>query len=95
MPSLTRWPTVIPSDHLPCNNQSPDGISTPKDEAVKFWINKKLWENAPCDLIKFTDARIGELIKKMLLTKSKKDSDSKLFFPDAFNAYNYSQEMDQ
>ena len=62
---------------------------TKKLKAVKFWINKKLRENAACDLTELTDALIGELIREMSLTKSDKDSDSKLYYPDAFNANDY------
>ena len=62
---------------------------TKKLKAVKFWVNKKLREGVPCDLIELTDAYIGELIREMLLTKSKKDADSKLYYPNEFNANNY------
>ncbi len=62
---------------------------TKKLKAVKFWISKKLRENAPCDLVELTDAFIGNLIREMALTKSDKDSDSKLYYPDAFNASDY------
>ena len=67
---------------------------TKKLKAVKFWINKKLRENAACDLTELTDALIGELIREMSLTKSDKDSDSKLYYPDAFNANDY-KKLDQ
>jgi hypothetical protein len=66
-----------------------DLARTKKLKAVKFWINKKLRENAPCDLTELTDALIGELIREMSFTKSDKDSDSKLYYPDAFNANDY------
>ena len=62
---------------------------TKKLKAVKFWINKKLREDAPCDLTELTDNFISELIREMSLTKSDKDSDSKLYYPDAFNASDY------
>ena len=62
---------------------------TKKLKAVKFWISKKLRENAPCDLTELTDALIGELIREMSLTKSGKDTDSKLYYPDAFTASDY------
>jgi hypothetical protein len=62
---------------------------TKKRKAVKFWITKKLRENAPCDLVELTDAFIGNLIREMALIKSDKDSDSKLYYPDAFNASDY------
>jgi hypothetical protein len=62
---------------------------TKKLKAVKFWVNKKLRENVPCDLTELTDGFIGDLIKEMALTKSDKASDSKLYYPDAFNASDY------
>ncbi|KAI2490039.1 hypothetical protein MHU86_24554 [Fragilaria crotonensis] len=66
------------------------GLSrTKKLKAVKFWITKKLREDAPCDLVELTDAFIGDLIREMSLTKSDKDSDSKLYYPDAFSASDY------
>ena len=62
---------------------------TKRLKAVKFWINKKIRENAACDLTELTEAFIAELIREMSLTKSDKDSDSKLYYPDAFNANDY------
>ena len=62
---------------------------TKKLKAVKFWISKKLRENAPCDLTEHTDALVGELIREMSLTTSGKDMDSKLYDPDVFNASDY------
>jgi hypothetical protein len=62
---------------------------TKKLKAVKFWITKKLREDAPCDLVELNDAFIGDLIREMSLTKSDKDSDSKLYYPDAFSASDY------
>jgi hypothetical protein len=62
---------------------------TKKLKAIKFWITKKLRENAPCDLVELNEAFIGDLIREMSLTKSDKDSDSKLYYPDAFNASDY------
>ena len=62
---------------------------TKKLKAVKFWITKKLRENVPCDLTELTEALIGELIREMSLMKSGKESDSKLYYPDAFTASDY------
>ena len=62
---------------------------TKKLKAVKFWITKKLRENAPCDLTELTEGLIGELIREMSLMKSGKESDSKLYYPDAFTASDY------
>lgn len=63
---------------------------TNKLKAVKFWVNKKLREDAPCDLMELTDAKIAQLICKMSLFKDgTKESDSKLYYPEAFNADDY------
>lgn len=66
------------------------GLSrTKKLKAVKFWVNKKLREDAPCDLMELNDAMIARLIREMSLVKDGKESDSKLYYPDAFNASDY------
>ncbi|KAI2501857.1 Reverse transcriptase (RNA-dependent DNA polymerase) [Fragilaria crotonensis] len=62
---------------------------TKKLKAVKFWVNKKLREDAPCDLTELNDAKIAQLIREMSLVKEGKESDSKLYYPDAFNASDY------
>ncbi len=63
---------------------------TKKLKAVKFWFSKKLCEDAPCDLIELTDAKIAQLIREMSFVKDGKESDSKLYSPaDAFNASDY------
>jgi hypothetical protein len=59
---------------------------TKKLKVVKFWVNKKLHEDAPCDLMELTDAKIAQLIRKMSLVKDGKESDSKLDKPVAFTA---------
>jgi hypothetical protein len=38
---------------------------TKKLKAVKFWVNKKLREDAPCDLMELTDDKIAQLIREM------------------------------
>jgi len=62
---------------------------TKKLKAVKFWISKKIRENAACDLTKLTKPLIAELIREMSLEKSDKDADGKLYYPDVFNARDY------
>ena len=62
---------------------------TKKLKAVKVWISKKLRENAACDLMELTEPLIAKLIQEMSLTKSDKDSDGKLYYPDVFNASDY------
>ncbi|KAI2490029.1 hypothetical protein MHU86_24544 [Fragilaria crotonensis] len=62
---------------------------TKKLKAVKYWITKKLRENAPCDLIELNDAFIATLIREMSLGAEEKYTDLKLYYPEAFNASNY------
>jgi hypothetical protein len=78
------------SKRSPANTRVLMGLArTKKLKAVKFWINKKLREDAPCDLMELNDAKIAQLIREMSLTKGEKGSDSKLYYPDAFNASDY------
>ena len=78
------------SKRSPPNTRVQMGLArTKKLKAVKFWITKKLRENAPCDLTELNEAFIGELIKEMALVKTDKDSDSKLYFPETFVASDY------
>lgn len=62
---------------------------TKKLKAVKFWISKKLRENAACDLTELNEHLIAELIREMSLAKSDKDTDGKLYYPDVFNPSDY------
>lgn len=62
---------------------------TKKLKAVKFWVNKKLRKDAPCDLMELTDAKIAQLICEMSLVKDGKESDLKLYYPYAFNTSDY------
>ena len=55
---------------------------TKKLKAVQFWISKKLRENAACDFIELTEPLIAELIWELSLTKSDKDADGELYYPD-------------
>lgn len=66
------------------------GLSrTKKLKAVKFWVNKKLRENSPLDLVELNDEMIAKLIREMSVAKTGKESDSKLYYPEAFNAADY------
>ena len=66
------------------------GLSrTKKLKAVKFWVNKKLRENSPLDLVELNDDMIAKLIREMSVAKTGKESDSKLYYPEAFNAADY------
>ena len=78
------------SKRSPVNTRVLMGLARAKKlKAVKFWINKKLREDAPCNLVELNNAKIAQLIREMSLTKGEKGSDSKLYYPDAFNASNY------
>ena len=66
------------------------GLSrTKKLKAVKFWVTKKIRENSPIDLTELNDAMIARLIHEMSVAKTGKESDSKLYYPEAFNATDY------
>ena len=66
------------------------GLSrTKKLKAVKYWVTKKLRENAPLDLAELNDEMIAKLIREMSVAKTGKESDSKLYYPEAFNAAEY------
>ncbi|KAI2507704.1 hypothetical protein MHU86_6703 [Fragilaria crotonensis] len=66
------------------------GLSrTKKLKAVKFWVNKKLRENSPLDFVELNDEMIAKLIREMSVAKTGKESDSKLYYPEAFNAADY------
>ena len=66
------------------------GLSrTKKLKAVKFWVNKKLRENSPLDLVELNDEMMVKLIREMSVAKTGKESDSKLYYPEAFNAADY------
>lgn len=66
------------------------GLSrTKKLKAVKFWVTRKIRENSPIDLTELNDAMIVKLIREMSVAKTGKESDSKLYYPEAFNATDY------
>ena len=63
---------------------------TKKLKAVRFWVVKKLRENSPLDLSELDDAAVSRLIREMAVAKAGvKDSDSKLYYPEAFVANDY------
>ena len=78
------------SKRSPQNTRIQLGLArTKKLKAVKYWITKKLRENAPCDLIELNDAFVATLIREMSLAAEEKYADSKLYYPEAFNASDY------
>ena len=78
------------SKRTPTNTCIQMGLArTKKLKAVKYWITKKLREGAPCDLFELNDAFIADLIREMSIAKDDKATDSKLYYPEAFNASDY------
>ena len=58
-------------------------------KAICHWVRKNVREGMPCNVLELTPALISELIQEMVATASKKDSDSKLYYPEAFSATDY------
>jgi hypothetical protein len=78
------------SKRTPQNTRIQLGLArTKKLKAVKYWITKKLREDSPCDLVELNDAFIAGLIREMSLAAGEKSTDSKLYYPEAFNASDY------
>jgi hypothetical protein len=56
-------------------------------KAITHWVRKKTCEGSPCDLRELTQPLIAELLIGEINAKvAKKDSDTKLYYPDAFTA---------
>jgi hypothetical protein len=58
-------------------------------KAITHWVRKKIREGSPCDLRELTPVLISELILEINANVGKKESDSKLYYPDAFVANDY------
>ena len=58
-------------------------------KAICHWVRKNVREGMPCNVLELTPALISELIQEMVAKASKKDSDSKLYYPEAFSATDY------
>lgn len=58
-------------------------------KAITHWVRKKIREGADCDLLELTPALIAQLIMEINATAGKRDSDSKLYYPDSFSATDY------
>ena len=58
-------------------------------KAITHWVRKKIRERSPCDLGELQPALIAELIAEINASSGKKESDSKLYYPDAFVANEY------
>jgi hypothetical protein len=57
--------------------------------AVCHWVRKNRHEGVPNDVRMLTPALIADLIHEMAMQARKKDSDSKLYYPEAFSATDY------
>lgn len=74
----------------PANQRVQFGLKRTKYlKAVCHWVRKNVREGAPCDVRELTPALIAELIQDMIARASQKDSDSKLYYPEAFSATDY------
>ncbi|KAI2499225.1 hypothetical protein MHU86_15266 [Fragilaria crotonensis] len=74
----------------PANQRVQFGLKRTKYlKAVCHWVRKNVREGAPCDVRELTPALIAELIQDMIAKASQKDSDSKLYYPEAFSATDY------
>jgi hypothetical protein len=58
-------------------------------KAVCHWVRKNRREGVPNDVRILTPALIADLIHEMATQAKKKDSDSKLYYPEAFSATDY------
>ena len=78
------------SKRSPQNQRVQFGLKRTKYlKAVCHWVRKNVREGVPCDVRQLSTALISELIQDMLNKASKKDSDSKLYYPEAFVANDY------
>ena len=59
-------------------------------KAITHWVRKKLREGVDCDLHELTqEDLISDLIREMNEKAGRKDTDSKLYYPDPFSATDY------
>ena len=78
------------SKRSPVNQRVNMGLARTKSlKAITHWVRKKIREGSPCELRELTPQLIAELIGEINTKASKKDSDSKLYYPDAFSANDY------
>lgn len=78
------------SKRSPPNQRVQFGLKRTKYlKAVCYWVRKNVRESIPCDVCLLTPALIAGLIQDMTTRASKKDSDSKLYYPEAFVATDY------
>lgn len=78
------------SKRSPPNTRVQMGLARTKAlKAITHWVRKKLREGVDCDLHELSQPLIHELIREINEKASKKDSDSKLYYPDAFTPNDY------
>jgi hypothetical protein len=78
------------SKRSPANLRVNMGLARTKSlKAITHWVRKKLREGSPCDLHELTPPLIAELIGEINAKAAKKDSDTKLYYPDTFTANDY------
>jgi hypothetical protein len=74
----------------PANLRVNMGLARTKSlKAVTHWVRKKIREGSACDLSELTPPVIAALINEVNVKAAKKDSDTKLYYPDAFSATEY------
>ena len=78
------------SKRNPANQRVQFGLKRTKYlKAVCFWVCKNVRKGLACNVRELTLALITNLIQDMTAMASKKDGDSKLYYPEAFVATNY------
>ena len=78
------------SKRSPANARVQFGLARTKNlKAIAHWVRKKAREGLTCDLRELTPELILTLITEINANAGKKESDSKLYYPDAFVASDY------
>jgi hypothetical protein len=71
------------SKRSPANLRLNMGLARTKSlKTFTHWVRKKIREGSPCDLRELTQPLIAELIGEINAKAAKKDSDTKLYYPD-------------
>ena len=74
----------------PANQRVQFGLKRTKYlKAVCHWVHRNVREGIPCDVRELTPALIADLIQDMVTKAGKRDSDSKLYYPETFVATDY------
>jgi hypothetical protein len=84
------------SKRSPTNLRVKMGLArTTSLKAITHLVRKKIREGSPCDLRELTQPLIAELIGKINAKAAKKDSDTKLYYPNAFTANDYKNRIEK